>query len=38
MAAAKHPINVYTIMMILATIFMLFACIFMGVEASRYGG
>jgi hypothetical protein len=31
----KRPLDVYSIMLLLAAIFMLFACIFMGVEFSR---
>jgi len=38
MAAAKHPISIYTMMMILSAIFMFLACLFMGIEWSRYGG
>ena len=38
MAAAKHPISIYTMMMILAAIFMFLACIFMGIEWARYEG
>lgn len=35
----KTPISVYTMMMILSTIFMFFACLFMGIEYfGRYGG
>ncbi|MFY8199091.1 MAG: hypothetical protein ACOVLE_00365 [Pirellula staleyi] len=36
--SAKHPISIYTMMMILATIFMFLACVFMGVEWARYDG
>ena len=36
MAAAKHPISIYTMMMILAAIFMFLACVFMGIELARY--
>jgi len=36
MAAAKHPISIYTMMMILAAIFMFLACVFMGIEWARY--
>ena len=38
MAAAKHTISIYTMMMILAAIFMFLACIFMGIEWARYEG
>ena len=38
MAAAKHPISIYTMMMILAAIFMFLACVFMGIEWARYEG
>lgn len=34
----KLPLTVYTVMLILATIFMLAACILMFVELYRYGG
>lgn len=34
----KIPLTVYTVMLILATIFMLAACILMFVELYRYGG
>lgn len=36
--SAKHQIDIYTMMMILSFIFMLLACIFMGIEASRHDG
>ena len=38
MAAAKHTISIYTMMMILAAIFMFLACVFMGIEWARYEG
>jgi ABC-type uncharacterized transport system auxiliary subunit len=31
----KRPLDVYSVMLLLATIFMLFACIFMGIEYGR---
>jgi len=34
----KIPLTVYTVMLILATLFMLAACILMFVELYRYGG
>ncbi|MEQ1827778.1 MAG: hypothetical protein ABL921_17595 [Pirellula sp.] len=34
--SAKHQFNVYTMMMILATIFMFFACLFMFFEWWRH--
>jgi len=34
----KLPLSVYTVMLILATLFMLAACILMFVELYRYGG
>jgi hypothetical protein len=35
----KQPISIYTMMIILANIFMLLACIFMAIEYfGRYGG
>lgn len=33
---AKRPLDVYTVMLISATLFMLFACIFMGIEWRKY--
>ncbi|RMF44843.1 MAG: hypothetical protein D6753_01475 [Planctomycetota bacterium] len=36
MAEQKHPYNVYTVMLIASTLFMLAACILMGVEYFRH--
>ena len=33
----RRPLDVYSVMLIAAAIFMLFACIFMGIEFSRGG-
>ncbi|MCR9294258.1 MAG: hypothetical protein NXI32_16185 [bacterium] len=33
----KHVLNVYTVMLIASTIFMLLACILMGIEWARFG-
>jgi len=35
---SKQPISIYTMMIILANIFMLLACIFMAVEYFGWGG
>lgn len=32
----KHPYSVYTVMLIASTLFMLIACILMGIEWSRF--
>ena len=32
----KQPLSVYSVMLILSAIFMLLACILMGIEAYRY--
>lgn len=34
--AQKQPYSVYTVMLIASTLFMLFACILMGVEFMRW--
>ncbi len=34
---SKRPLDVYSVMLIAAAIFMLFACIFMGIEYGRGG-
>jgi hypothetical protein len=36
--STKHPVSVYTVMMILSAIFMALACIFMLFEFNRYEG
>lgn len=36
MNEAKHPYNVYTVMLIASALFMLVACILLGIEWARY--
>lgn len=38
MSEPKQPYSVYTVMLIASTLFMLIACILMGIEWARFSG